>query len=253
METPGLISQVRRAAHDMALKSPLLRWRYGSAPGDRLLIVPQGLRTVDPSFLTELDSGCLGLAGSVAPYAGGSPFAISAPSPAWSEALHSFGWIRHMRAAETGQARQLAEDWISDWAKRFRRQSGEAWAPDIAARRLIAMLSNAGFLLNGTDPKFHDAYVALANTHLQFLARSYASAPDGMRRLQILTGIMYGGLCIADQERLLADFEPAFGVELKRQILPDGSSVSRQTTSIVEIVLDLLPVSYTHLTLPTKA
>lgn len=240
--TPSVAKRARRALHDMSLRSPLMRWRVRAHPGDRLLIVPQALRTVDPSFVTELNAGTLGLSGSVAPYAGGSPFAVEPPHDTWSHALQGFSWLRHLRAAETPEARQIAEDWVADWMKRFRREKGAAWTPEVASRRLISLLCGASFVLNGADAKFHDAYVATANAHLQYLARTYATAPEGMRRLLILTAIMYGGLCIADQESLLADFEPAFSDELKRQILPDGSSVSRDTTSIVEIVLDLLPL-----------
>ena len=245
--------RVRRAVHDMSLRSPLTRWRIGGEPGDRLLIVPQALRTVDPSFTTELQAGTLGLAGAAVPYAGGSPFALKAPQPAWHDALHGFGWLRHLRAAETPEARQIAEDWVSEWLKKYRRQTGVGWSPEIAARRLISLLCGAGFVLNGSDARFHDAYVATANTHLRYLTLAYATEPEGMRRLFILTAIMYGGLCIADQESLLADYEPAFSDELKRQILPDGSSVSRETTSIVEIILDLLPLDrcFTAREMPT--
>lgn len=242
LRAPSVLHQMRRAAHDIALRSPLLRWRFGGTPGDRLLIVPQGLRTLDPSFLSELEAGSLGLAGAVAPFAGGSPFAIPAPTPAWTEALNSFGWLRHLRAAETPAARQLAEDWVLDWLDRNKRKSGDAWEAHVTARRFIAMLSGSGFLLNGSDAQFHETYVVAANTHLRFLAQAYANQADGLERLLVLTAIMYGGLCIADQESFLADFEAAFVDTLNSQILPDGSAVSRETTSIVEVVLDLLPL-----------
>ncbi|MGI9407423.1 MAG: heparinase II/III family protein, partial [Hyphomicrobiaceae bacterium] len=224
------------------LRSPLLRWRFGLRPGDRLLIVPQGLRTVDPSFVTELESGCLGLAGAVAPYDSGTPFDIAPPNDAWARELHGFAWLSHLRAADTEEARDLGEQWIKAWLSQHRRQRGMPWAPEIVARRLISLLGAAGFILESADAQFHDAYVAAANVHLRSLARSYAKLPEGMRKLIVLTAIMYGGLCIADQEQLLDDFIPSFIEELDRQIRPDGSPVSRETTTIVEIILDLLPL-----------
>ncbi|MGI9408301.1 MAG: heparinase II/III family protein, partial [Hyphomicrobiaceae bacterium] len=241
-KAPPFSQRVRRSMHDMALRSPLLRWRFETMPGDHLLIVPQALRTIDASFMAELESGYLGLAGAVAPYNGGVPFNIMPPNDAWTRELHGFGWLHHLRATDSGEARQLGEDWIAAWQAKYKRKSGIPWAPVIVARRLISILSGAGFILQGSDARFHDAYVAMANDHLRVLARSYAGAPEGVNKLLILTGIMYGGLCIAEQERFVDDFLPAFSGELQRQIRPDGSPISRETSSVVEIVLDLLPL-----------
>ena len=42
--------QSRRRALTRTLSSPFLRWRYGGAATDQILIVPQELRMADPSF-----------------------------------------------------------------------------------------------------------------------------------------------------------------------------------------------------------
>ncbi|MEL7543490.1 MAG: heparinase II/III family protein [Pseudomonadota bacterium] len=238
----GLVRKLRRGLSRATARTPLLNLRSTIAPGDRLLLVPQALRTVDPSFLTELNEGCLGLAGSVTSYAGGSPFLLTPPTDGWRDALHGFGWLAHLRATGSAEARDLAEAWIEDWAKRYRRRTGDPWRHDVAARRLIHLLCGAGFVLKDCSARFHDAYVALANRHLQHLVTVAPTLPDGLPHLQVLTSALYGALCIADQERVVDDMRPHLSDALRRQILPDGSAISRETTSIVETVLDLLPL-----------
>ena len=49
--------QVRRRTLTRALSSPLLRWRYGGAAADQILIVPQELRAADPSFWFQAGTG----------------------------------------------------------------------------------------------------------------------------------------------------------------------------------------------------
>ena len=54
--------RARRRLVSRALYSRLLRWRYGSTVADQLLILPQDLRTRDPSFCDEIEVGQFGLA-----------------------------------------------------------------------------------------------------------------------------------------------------------------------------------------------
>src|SRR5712691_2007514 len=80
---------------------PLIRWRFASAGTDRLLIAPQDLRTADPTRASEIYAGRFAFAGKVVICDGRSPFEIEPPSDEWSDQLLGFGWLRHLRAAES--------------------------------------------------------------------------------------------------------------------------------------------------------
>ena len=56
----------KRSAIAGMLSSPFLRWSFGPPSADQLLLVPQDLRTADPSFWHEVEHGQFGLAGSIA-------------------------------------------------------------------------------------------------------------------------------------------------------------------------------------------
>ena len=60
------ISEAKRSARGQFLRSPLYRWRHRVVPVEQFLLVPQDLRTADPSFVTEIREGQFGLAGAFA-------------------------------------------------------------------------------------------------------------------------------------------------------------------------------------------
>ena len=126
-----------------------------------LLILPQDLRTGDPSFAVELYDGYFGLAGAAAPVGSESPFKIMAPSVPWQKELYGFGWLRHLHAAEDQIAREKARKLTLDWVAVSRGAPPIAHDPDTVAKRVIALLSHAAFLLDGADPEFYDATMKL--------------------------------------------------------------------------------------------
>ena len=75
------VSNAGRSALRLALRSPFSRWMAGVPTAYHLLILPQDLRTGDPSFAVELYDGYFGLAGAAAPIGSESPFNVQPPSP----------------------------------------------------------------------------------------------------------------------------------------------------------------------------
>jgi uncharacterized heparinase superfamily protein len=74
----------------------------------RLLIAPQDIRTADPTMASDIYAGYFAFAGKMVNTHGGSPFETPPPSPAWAANLAGFGWLRHLRAADTALARANA-------------------------------------------------------------------------------------------------------------------------------------------------
>ncbi len=122
--------RMRRGAISSMLNSPAFRWQFGASAAEQLLIVPQDLRTADPSFWDEVELGQFGLAGTVAIIDDHSPFDVTPPNEAWERALHGFGWLRHMAAAAVTRpearetARLLAAEWAVRHLSRIRRGLG---------------------------------------------------------------------------------------------------------------------------------
>ena len=119
---------------------------------DRLLIAPQDLRTADPTRASEIYAGRFAFAGKIVICDGRSPFEIEPPSEEWADQLLGFGWLRHLRAAESAitraNARALVDEWIS---LQGAFDTVDGWRPDLVARRIISWLSQAPLVLHDAD------------------------------------------------------------------------------------------------------
>ena len=232
----------RRGAAARVLGSGLLRRRYGAPFADEVLIVPQDLRTADPSFASEIAQGHFGLGGRAAYLATGSPFDLRPPSEPWARELHGFSWLHHLSAAANPRTTRTALVLVADWVKHARGRTGIAWEPAVVGRRVISWLSNANLLLEGVDQVEFDRTANSLAEQLVHLSATWREAPEGYPRLISLIALAYGNLCIGGRERQLGHTERLLSQELARQILPDGGHANRNPATLVELMLDLLPL-----------
>jgi len=215
---------------------------YPGRQAEQLLLAPQELRTADPSFATEVYNGHFGLAGKLAELGAESPFEIRPPSANWARELYGFGWLRHLRAADSELSREQAKALVHDFIRLRRQVHGLAWQPEIVARRVISWLSNSVLILDTGEPQAYESFLKALTGQLRYLSASYRDAPDGVPRLQSLMGLLYAGLCIADQQAVVDRYTRPLCRELDRQILPDGGHVSRNPEALIDLLLDLLPL-----------
>ncbi len=234
--------RTRRRALSRAMRTRALRWLAGPALADELLIVPQDLRTPDPSLFEELAAGQLGLGGAIVDLNGHSPFALMPPSAAWARELNGFGWLRDLRAANSDaahtMARQLVADWLARSASTFARTDEHA----VVARRVMSWISHAGLILEGASARAYEATTDSLGLQIQHLATSWHDAPAGYDRLLSLTALVLADLCVAGHDKQLRRMQRLFSDELNRQILRDGGHISRNPGTPVEVLLDLMPL-----------
>ncbi len=215
---------------------------YPGSQAEQLLLAPQELRTADPSFATEIYNGHFGLAGKLADLGAKSPFEIEPPSLNWARELYGFSWLRHLRAADSELSREQAKTLVHDFIRMRRQLPPLAWQPEIVARRVISWLSNSVLVLAVDEPAAYESFLKELTGELRYLSAGYRDAPDGVPRLLALMALLYGGLCIADQNAVVDRYTKPFCRELDRQILPDGGHISRNPEALIELLLDLLPL-----------
>ncbi|MGI9479118.1 MAG: heparinase II/III family protein [Hyphomicrobiaceae bacterium] len=237
------VNRTRRSLVARALRSPVIKWRYGAPTAEELLIVPQELRTADPSFAEELAQGQLGLGGAVASIGDGSMFDVIAPSEIWSRSLHGFGWLRNLSAAGSDDDREMALEAILTWIDRYPpRSGGIPWQPDVVGRRIQSWLANVPFVFEGIDSQTYDRIADSLGLQLVQLATRWRDAPDGYPRLEALIGLLVGSMCIAGRDNNVFEFEHALANEVQTQVLEDGGHISRNAVIAIELLLDLLPL-----------
>ena len=233
-------SQHRRAA----ARPPLIRLSFIPRKADRLLIAPQDLRTADGTRASEIYAGRFVFAGKVVVSDGRSPFQIVPPSDEWAAALLGFGWLRHLRAAESGITRANARALVDEWISVHGAWNKLSWQPEIMARRITSWLSQAPLILHDADVQFYRRFLKSLVRQVRYLRHTALEARDGVPRMQALVALAYAALCMAGQARHLRGAVKQLVTEIERQILPDGGHVSRNPGALIELLLDLLPLRH---------
>ena len=239
----GLLTRYGLKRVRRALAAPFL-WLVirPAGPPIRLVIAPQDIRTADPVVASEIYSGLFVLGGKVVDAHGRSPFDLPPPSRAWAEALHGFGWLRHMRAADTSLARANAQALVGDWMVHARRGAPPlAAAPVVMARRLLSLLSQSPVVLDGADGRFYGRLMRSMAREGIALQRRLGAGLDGDARFWAALAVAEVGLC-AENGAPYRRGGRLFLEELGRQVLADGGPASRDPSTLVDLLLDLLPL-----------
>ncbi|WP_081718384.1 heparinase II/III family protein [Lutibaculum baratangense] len=234
-----------RAVLGTIYASPFYRWRFSGGAAERLIVAPQDLRTADPTVAEEIYSGRFPLAGRVGETQGRSPFSAEPPSLEWARELHGFGWLRHLRAADTELARSQARALVSDWIAEFGRYHRIAWEPEVVARRLIAWFSHSPLILSGADRTLYRRFMRSLARQARYLYRAGSETRAGAPRVTAAIALCHAGLCMSGRGRLLKRATRWLTEELEAQILPDGGHVSRNPRILIELLVDLLPLRQT--------
>ncbi len=171
--------------------------RFRSGKADRLVIAPQDLRTADATRASEIYSGRFVFAGKVVICDARSPFEIAPPSEEWAVALHGFGWLRHLRAAESGITRANARALVDEWIALNSSQDAIAWRPDVVARRVISWLSQSPLVLDESDVRFYRRFLRSLTRQVRHLRHTVGEARDGVPRFQVAIALTYAALCMA--------------------------------------------------------
>jgi uncharacterized heparinase superfamily protein len=212
---------------------------------DRLIIAPHDLRTADATRAAEIYAGRFVFAGKIVTCHGRSIFDLEPPSEDWEVALLGFGWLRHLRAADTTLTRANARALVDDWITNANNRRPIARRADVLARRTISLLSQAPLVLGDTDSKFYRRYLRGLAREIRYLRFAMLDISDGVPRLQVLIALCYASLCLANQARHVRSASKKLSDELQRQILPDGGHVSRNPGALIELLIDLLPLRQT--------
>ena len=227
---------------------PLVSWSVSASPADRLVIAPQELRTADATRASEIYAGRFAFAGKVVICDRSSPFEMTPPSEEWAAQLLGFGWLRHLRAADSAITRANARALVDDWINLQGRGHPLGWRLDILSRRIVSWLSQAPLVLQDADMRFYRRYIRSLGRQIRHLRRLTPQSRDGLPRLQALIALCFVALCMQNQSRYLRASARKLIDELGRQILPDGGHISRNPGVLIALLLDLLPLRqvFTH-------
>ncbi|MGN7295297.1 heparinase II/III family protein [Rhizobium sp. SAFR-030] len=244
------LTETRRRLCRRLMPVRMLAGKIGLQAPDRLVVAPTDLRAVDSFVAEEIMSGRFRLAGRLFDAGDESPFLQQLPSRAFAERLHSFAWLRHMRALRTNEARAQARTLMASWMQvHGRRLSGHGWEPHVAAERMIAWLSHSPVVLHGAEAGFYRRFMRCLAFQRRYLRRAIDCLPMGEARLRIRIALAMASLAMPSPEKLVRREGQRLDRELEAQILADGGHVSRNPRAALDLLLDLLPLRQTYVNL----
>ncbi|WP_375459361.1 heparinase II/III family protein [uncultured Enterovirga sp.] len=209
-----------------------------------MLFAPRDLRTTDADVAQDMAAGIYVFGDRTMRLGRDSPFATQPPSEDWTAELYGFGWLRHLRAADTGPARDMARMLVASAFGAHRREFGRGVArrPAVVARRVISLLAHSPLLMSGADHSLYRAYLGAIGRDAAALERDMREAPVPLERLVAAIGLCFAGLCCQGLDGRLRRAIRALSLELDAQILADGGHVSRNPGILLDLLLDLLPL-----------
>ncbi|WP_085421584.1 heparinase II/III family protein [Xaviernesmea oryzae] len=217
---------------------------------ERLIVAPTDLRALDPFVAEEILEGRFPLAGRILETYGESPFSVELPSRAFAERLHSFAWLRHIRTNKTeaacAHARQIVADWI---ALHGRRPKGMAWEPNVAAERVVAWLSHSTVVLQGAEAGFYRRFMRSLAYQVRYLRKIAGCTPEGETRLKLRIALAMASISMPTRAAYIRREGMRLDRELERQIMADGGHVSRNPRTVLDLLIDLLPLRQTYINL----
>jgi len=160
--------------------------------------------------------------------------------PAWLEALHSFAWLRDLRAAGGDTARRKARALVGDWIEANGAWSPIAWHPVVTADRLSHWLGQYEFFAASADAEFRQKMLASAARQARHLAGVLPAGLSGAGLVAAAKGLSIAGLCLPDgkpwRDRGLALLAQA----LDEQILSDGGQHERSPAQLLSVLRDCI-------------
>lgn len=240
----SFLGEVRKQAGTAACKTPFYHWLLSSGEAPDQLSV----RLSDP-WTGQVDIGRLMVGGVMRARGANLPmdrrfWMASEESGLWREHVHSFVWLRDLRAAGGDASRRLARQIVDAWMDRYDRWERHIWRADLMGQRIAMWLSFYDFFCGSADEAFQQKYFSSINRQARHLARSFPSGLSGVALLQAAKGLIYAGLSFPERDAwILQGFETVLR-EIPRQITPDGLHVSGSPERLLEAARIFLDLRY---------
>lgn len=237
----SMMEWLKNSLRELRLPNPLSDLTLGPNPVETLAVIPTDPWPGDTVAGTDLLQGILRFGGQVL-----QPERMDwnppGAQPGFIRTLHSFDWLRDLRALGGDMARRQARLMVRSWIEQNANWSPFIWSAPMIASRLANWLGMYDFFCATADDDFRNLVFESLKRQGRQLTRSLATTPPGHVRLLALKGLFYAGVCLPKGEARLAQALKLLGPELNSQILADGGHVERDPQIMLEVLRDLIEI-----------
>lgn len=153
--------------------------------------------------------------------------------------LHSFDWLRDLRAIGDNTSRRTARQLILNWIERNQNWRSLAWKPELIGLRLSNWLGLYDFFAASADEPFRTQFFKSLMRQTRHLARCWQQLPTATHKLFAAHGLIMALIALDHETNRLPRILQKVDQLIQQQIFPDGGHCSR-SPYLQLIVLRLL-------------
>lgn len=154
--------------------------------------------------------------------------------------LHSFTWLRDLRALGDNSARRLARQLIVNWIDRNQDWRLYPWQAGVTGHRVANWIALYDFFCSSADESFRALFFREMARQVRHLMYVREDASTSLERIYALKGIIYASIAFPGENGRLGALLPELEKEIQAQILPDGGHMSRSPQIHLAILRDLI-------------
>jgi uncharacterized heparinase superfamily protein len=211
-----------------------------SAAPSSLLVVPPNPWPGDATRGRTMLTNVVALAGETI-IVTGSAWNSPAHEP-WLAAMHSFEWLRDLRAVGGDAARRHARVLTSQWLDRKPKRGDLAWRADVMGARIANWVAFHDFFCASADDAFRARLFGSLARQAKGLARALPGDLNGAPLLIAIKGLLASGVCLEGGDARVALAEKLLLRELPKQVLQDGCHVERNPTVHATVLAALIDI-----------
>jgi len=151
-------------------------------------------------------------------------------------------WLRDLRAVGSDLARRKAVALIHEWIDDQEVWDEEGWAPDVLGARLANWIAFYDFYAPVASDAFQQVQMVSMVRQLRHLINVAPASYTGVQGLNVVKGLIYGGLALLDAEKALGLALDFLKRQLAEEILPDGGVISRSPMRHAEMLRILIDI-----------
>lgn len=161
---------------------------------------------------------------------------------AWEEYVHSFMWLKDLKALGTDEARSYARHVLTEWIDNNNKWNDFSWEPMLTARRICSWVSAYDFFGSSASDHFQAEFTDSLVRQVRHLSRVYEGVIKSrnlhdIEILLIIKALIYSGVSLSGFNSLVNAGVKALKSESELQILLDGGHRTRNPENIYRALM----------------
>lgn len=239
----NVYSRARRSALRFAYSTRLYNWSLSAHDKpDQLLVKPHEAWSGDAGHGGQICSGVFVLGGARTPI-NGDVWAFDDTHSRWPGYIHSFDWLRDLRAYGRDNARITARRMVESWTALHYRWDPQGWALPLAGARIANWIAHYDFFCASADETFRAMYFDMLIRQARHISRELGrggAESAGDIDITAIKGLVYAGLCLPGREYWAEQGIACLETALNRQIASDGGHISRSPNRLKNVICHCL-------------